>query len=93
MNSNTSEASFGNIQIFDSVINQLNNEVGQAVTSGDTSISVKQDDDMISEESLDENHIVEQGLIHELCSSILPEYNINSTNITDPYVSLENIVL
>ncbi|CAI2194195.1 4108_t:CDS:1, partial [Funneliformis geosporum] len=50
-------------------------------------------DDMISEESLDENHIVEQGLIHELCSSILPEYNINSTNITDPYVSLENIVL
>ncbi|CAI2183149.1 6719_t:CDS:2 [Funneliformis geosporum] len=50
INSNTSEASFGNIQVFDSAIDQLNNKVGQVVTS---------DDDMIPEESLDENHIVE----------------------------------
>ncbi|PKY29349.1 hypothetical protein RhiirB3_474369 [Rhizophagus irregularis] len=35
MNSNTSEAPFGNIQVSDSVVDQLNNEVGQAVTSGD----------------------------------------------------------
>jgi hypothetical protein len=34
---------------------------------------VEQNDDMIQEESLDENQIIEQGQIHELCSSISPE--------------------
>ncbi|CAI2188079.1 18722_t:CDS:2, partial [Funneliformis geosporum] len=80
INSNTSEVLFSNIQVFDSVIDQLNNEVEQA------------DDDMIPKESLDENQIVKQGIMHELCSSILPEDNINSTKITDPCVSLENMV-
>ncbi|CAG8767757.1 16637_t:CDS:1, partial [Rhizophagus irregularis] len=40
-------------------------------------VSVK----MIPEESLDENQIVEQGLIHELCSFISPEDNVSSTEI------------
>jgi hypothetical protein len=35
MNSNTSEAPFGNIQVRDSVVDQLNNDVGRAVTSVD----------------------------------------------------------
>ncbi|CAG8763984.1 22905_t:CDS:2, partial [Rhizophagus irregularis] len=47
----------------------------------DNSFPEEQDDDMIQEESLDENQIVEQGLIHELCSSILPEDNVSSTEI------------
>ncbi|PKC53845.1 hypothetical protein RhiirA1_478461 [Rhizophagus irregularis] len=137
MNSNTSEAPFGNIQVSDSVVDQLNNEVGQAVTSGDapsdnsntksledkktddfldedslisrniktvpsgndqshviskTEVSVEQDDDIIPKESLDENQIVEQGLIHELCSSVSPEDNVSSTEIIGSCVSLENLI-
>ncbi|UZO26439.1 uncharacterized protein OCT59_018664 [Rhizophagus irregularis] len=163
MNSNTSEAPFGNIQVSDSVVDQLNNEVGRAVTSGDafsdnsnteslkdkkmddfldevhkkkisdeirerkqeeklhresiaqdslisrniktvfsgndqshvtskTEVSVEQDDDMIPEESLDENQIVEQGLIHELYSSLSPEDNVSSTKIISSCVSLENLI-
>ncbi|PKK58082.1 hypothetical protein RhiirC2_796894 [Rhizophagus irregularis] len=131
MNSNTSEAPFGNIQISNSVvaIDQLNNESLEdketddfldemhkkkisdeirerkrkeklhresivqdsliscnikTVTSGNdqshvtskTEVSVEQDDDMILEESLNKNQIVEQDLIHELCSSISPEDNV-----------------
>ncbi|PKC02887.1 hypothetical protein RhiirA5_402201 [Rhizophagus irregularis] len=100
MNSNTSEAPFGNIQVSDSVVDQLNNEVGQAVTSGNdqshviskTEVSVEQDDDIIPKESLDENQIVEQGLIHELCSSVSPEDNVSSTEIIGSCVSLENLI-
>ena len=33
MNSNTNEAPFSNIQVSDSVVDQLNDEVGRAVTS------------------------------------------------------------
>ncbi|PKY60485.1 hypothetical protein RhiirA4_449672 [Rhizophagus irregularis] len=47
---------------------------------------------MIPEESLDENQIVEQGLIHELCSSISPEDNVSSTEIISSCVSLENLI-
>src|SRR6266496_222973 len=57
-----------------------------------TEVSVEQDDDMIPEESLDENQIVEQGLIHELCSSISPEDNVSSTEIISSCVSLENLI-
>src|SRR3954452_21421423 len=46
---------------------------------------------MILEESLDENQIVEQCLIHELCSSISLEDN-SSTEIIGSYVSLENMI-
>jgi len=53
---------------------------------------VEQDDDMISEESLDKNQIVEQGLIHELCSSISPEDNVSSTEIISSCFSLENMI-
>ncbi|POG67474.1 hypothetical protein GLOIN_2v1646451, partial [Rhizophagus irregularis DAOM 181602=DAOM 197198] len=52
-------------------------------------VSVK----MIPEESLDENQIVEQGLIHELCSFISPEDNVSSTEIISSCVSLENLIL
>ncbi|GBB96444.1 hypothetical protein RclHR1_27590003 [Rhizophagus clarus] len=140
MNSNTSEAPFGNIQVSDSVVDQLNNEetdgfldevhkkkisdeirerkreeklhresIAQdslisrnikTVPSGNdqshvtskTEVSVEQDDDMIPGESLDENQIVEQGLIHELCSSISPEDNVSSTEIISSCVSLENLI-
>ncbi|CAG8769575.1 8026_t:CDS:1, partial [Rhizophagus irregularis] len=51
-----------------------------------------QDDDMIPEESLDENQIVEQGLIHELYSSLSPEDNVSSTKIISSCVSLENLI-
>ena len=53
---------------------------------------MEQDDDMIPEESLDENQIVEQGLIHELCSSISPEDNVSSTEIISSCFSLENMI-
>ncbi|CAI2183535.1 959_t:CDS:2, partial [Funneliformis geosporum] len=61
-------------------------------------LKTEQDDDVIQEESLDENQIVEQGLIHELCSPISPEEvpdgpdNVNSTEIISSYVSLENMI-
>ncbi len=55
-------------------------------------VFVKQDDNMISKESLDENQIIEQDLIHELCSSILPENNVSSTEIISFCVSLENLI-
>ncbi|PKY47155.1 hypothetical protein RhiirA4_462262 [Rhizophagus irregularis] len=131
INSNISEVPFGNIQLSDSVINLLNNEVGRAVTSGNAlsdnantelledkktddfldeihkkkirnnqshvtskiEVSVEQDDGMIPEESFDENQIIEQGLIYELCSSISPEDNVSSTEIISSYVSLENLIL
>ena len=62
--------------------------------------TVEQDDDMIPEESLDENQIIEQGLKYELCSSISPEEmftkvnpdNVNSTEIISSCVSSENMV-
>src|SRR3954453_12927284 len=47
---------------------------------------------MIPEELLDENQIVEQGLIHELCSSISPEDNVSSTEIISSCISLENLI-
>ena len=68
-------------------------------TSGELDfLSVKQDDDVIQEESLDENQIIEQGLIHELCLPILPEEvpdgpdNVSSTEIISSYISLENMI-
>ncbi|CAG8589611.1 14920_t:CDS:2 [Funneliformis mosseae] len=57
---------------------------------------VKQDDDIIQEESLDKNQIVEQGLIHELCVPISPKEVSNrqdNIKIISPYVSLENMIL
>jgi len=72
----------------------------QSHVTSKTEVSVEQDDDMIPEESLDENQIVEQGLIHELCSSISPEEmftkvnpdNVSSTEIISSYISLENMI-
>ncbi|PKB97025.1 hypothetical protein RhiirA5_433857 [Rhizophagus irregularis] len=57
-----------------------------------TEVSVKQNDDMIPEKSLDENQIIEQGLRHELCSSISSEDNVISTEIISSCVSLENLI-
>ncbi|CAG8668626.1 2562_t:CDS:2, partial [Ambispora gerdemannii] len=57
-----------------------------------TEVSVEQDDDMIPEESLDENQIIEQCLIHELCSSISSENNVSSTEIISSCISLENMI-
>ncbi|RGB23174.1 hypothetical protein C1646_774901 [Rhizophagus diaphanus] len=53
----------------------------QSHVTSKTEVAVEQDNDMISEESLDENQIVEQGLIHELCSSLSSEDNVSSTEI------------
>ena len=64
----------------------------QSHVTSKTEVSVEQDDDMIPEESLDENQIVEQGLIHELCSSISPEDNVSSTKIISSCFSLENMI-
>ncbi|GES85321.1 hypothetical protein GLOIN_2v1708780 [Rhizophagus clarus] len=64
----------------------------QSHVTSKTEVSVEQDDDMIPGESLDENQIVEQGLIHELCSSISPEDNVSSTEIISSCVSLENLI-
>ncbi|CAB4496082.1 unnamed protein product [Rhizophagus irregularis] len=86
----------------DRVISEISGEFEKTVPSGNDQshvtsgepdlLSVEQDDDMIQEESLDENQIVEQGLIHELCSSILPEDNVSSTEIISSCVSLENLI-
>ena len=57
MNSNTSETPFGNIQVSNFVVDQLNNEVGQTVTSSDISsnnantesLEDKETDDFLNE--------------------------------------------
>ena len=57
---------------------------------------MEQDDDMIQEESLDENQIVKQGLIHELCVPISPEEvpdGQDNVEIISSCVSLENMIL
>ena len=54
---------------------------------------------MIQKELLNENQIIEQGLIHELYLSISPEKvsegqdNISSTKIISSCISLENMIL
>ena len=91
---NTTEISkLTNAQI-QNVINQVKKYTSeyQSHVTLKTEVSVKQDNDMISEESLDENQIVEQDLIHELCSFISPEDNVSSTEIISSCVSLENLI-
>jgi hypothetical protein len=93
----------------DRVISEISEEFKKTVPSGNDQshmtsgepdlLKTEQDDDVIQEESLDENQIIEQGLIHELCSPILPEEapdgpdNVSSTEIISSCVSLENMIL
>jgi hypothetical protein len=89
----------------DQVISEISGEFKQTVPSGSDQshmtsgeLKTEQDDDVIQEESLDENQIVEQSLIHELCSPISPKEvsdgpdNVSSTEIISSCVSLENMI-
>ncbi|PKK47049.1 hypothetical protein RhiirC2_859211, partial [Rhizophagus irregularis] len=89
----------------DQVISEISGEFEKTVPSGNDQshvtsgepdlLSVEQDDDMIQEESLDENQIVEQGLIHELCVLISPEEvpdGQDNVEIISSCVSLENMI-
>jgi predicted nucleic acid-binding OB-fold protein len=89
----------------DRVISEISGEFEKTVPSGNDQshvtsgepdlLSVEQDDDMIQEESLDENQIVEQGLIHELCVPISPEEvpdGQDNVEIINSCVSLENMI-
>ncbi|GES77052.1 hypothetical protein GLOIN_2v1695450 [Rhizophagus clarus] len=86
----------------DQVILEISGEFKKTVPSGNDQshmtsgeLETEQDDDVIQEESLDEN---QQGLIHELCSPISPEEvldrpdNVSSTEIISLCISLENMI-
>ena len=93
----------------DRMISEILEEFEKTVPSGndqshvtsvepDLEVSVKQDDELIPEESLDKNQIVEQGLIQELCgtfgtcSSISTENNVSSTDTNSSCNGSENMI-
>ncbi|RIA99372.1 hypothetical protein C1645_811618 [Glomus cerebriforme] len=84
---------------FKKMVSLANHQSHMISVEPNLEVSMKQDDELISEKLLDKNQIVEQGLIQELCgtfgtcSSIFTEDNVSSTDINFFCNGSENMIL